>query len=119
MGSVVWLHKTGRAARQAGCRSERQCTDAGAPSSNREAVGGEGVGWEEGEYYAADWAEAVADGGLEGWMEGWKAGRLLERNHESVRGGANGRLVEDTEGREANEDPAERSLGFWGDGSVH
>ena len=114
MGGVVWLHKTGRAARQAGCRSKRQCTDAGAPSSNREAVGGEGVGWEEGEYYAADWAEAVAARGL----EGWKAGRLLERNHESV-GRCEWRLVEDTEGREANEDPAERSLGFWGDGSVH
>lgn len=38
---------------------------------------GSGVG---GGYYAADRAEAVA---------GWEAGRLLERNHESV-GGANG-----------------------------
>ena len=35
-------------------------------------LGRMGVGWEEGEYYAADWAEAVAARGL----EGWKAGRL-------------------------------------------
>lgn len=109
--AFVWLHKTGRAARQAGCRSKRQCTDAGAPSSNREAVGGEGVGWEEGGYYAADWAEAVVAGGLEGWKASRKEPRERRR--------CEWRLVEDTEGREANEDPAERSLGFWGDGSVH
>ena len=75
MGGVVWLHKTGRAARQAGCRSKRQCTDAGAPSSNREAVGGEEVGWEE--------EDIMQRTGLRlSQLEGWKAGRLLERNHE-------------------------------------
>ena len=118
MGSVVWLHKTGRAARQAGCRSERQCTDAGAPSSNREAVGGEGVGWEEGEYYAADWAEAVAARGL----EGWKAGRLegfskgTTRAFGAVRMGDLSRIPR--EGRRTKIQQKGPWV-FWGDGSVH
>ena len=56
-----------------------------------------------------------------GGLEGWKAGRLKGFSKGTTRafGRCEWRPVEDTEGREANEDPAERSLGFWGDGSIH
>jgi hypothetical protein len=48
-------------------------------------------------------------------LGGWKASRKEPRERRRCEW----RLVEDTEGKEANEDPAERSLGFGGDGSVH